>query len=308
MRHHFCFCQISIDIGMIYYISGNRDTQSEIEGQQYFSDDELKSISPIKQIAKGGFASVYLCKSQSNNIEMAMKRVDTRFEHKKLQQEVDSLDREIRIYRRLKHKNVVMYYGMLKDRDSVSIFMEYAKRGTIRDLIVNEGSLPEKYIGKFSGQILQGLKYLHGEHVVHRDLKCANVLLDEYNNCKLADFGLSKYADDISSTAGCKTDCGTIYWMSPESLSTQKYGNRSDIWSFGCTVFEMLTTKPPYGNLRILEAANKIVNEGFVPCFPCDSSDHCKVFVTKCFQKDDSLRPSAEELLADQFISVCDGP
>ena len=295
-------------MNIIFYFLGNCDTQTEIAEQPHFSDGELKSINLIKQIGQGGFGKVYLCKTENNGIEMAMKQVETSFEHEKLKEEVEALHREILIYRELKHKNIVMYYGMLKDRDSVSIFMEYAKGGTIRDLILNQGALPEKYISKFSEQILQGLKYLHGKKIVHRDLKCANILLNEFKDCKLADFGLSKYAEDIRSFSGCKTNCGTIYWMSPESLNRKKYGKRSDIWSFACTVFEMLTTEPPYRHLRSFEAATKIVNEGFAPCFPSDSSNYCKVFVTRCFQKDPILRPRAEELLEYKFISISYGP
>ena len=289
---------------MIFHILGNHNAESEIGGENYFSDGELKSIRLIKQIGKGGFGSVFLCKMQSNGIEVAMKRVDTSFEHEKLKEEVDALHREILILRELKHKHIVMYYGMLKDNDSVSILMEYAKGGTIRDLILSNGALQEKNVSRYCHEILQGLIYLHEKKTVHRDLKCANILLDEYNNCKLADFGLSKHAEDIRSMSGCKTGCGTIYWMSPESLASKKYGKRSDIWSFGCTVLEMLTTEPPYRKLRTYKAAEKIVNEDFVPCFPFGTSDHCKAFVTKCLQKEPKHRPRAKELLASKFISV----
>ena len=221
-----------------------------------------------------------------------------------VEKQVDNLQQEILILAKLKHRHIVRYYGMHQDKYSISIFMEYAKRGTISDLILNKGALQEKEVSKYCQQILKGLAYLHESKIVHRDLKCANILLDSYNNCKLTDFGISKHTDDIRSVSGGITFCGTIYWMSPEIILNKKYGKRTDIWSFGCTVLEMLNTKPPYHQLSFIAAMKKIADEGLDPSFPPNTSDNCVLFTKACLQKIPKSRPRAEELLVFKFISM----
>ena len=286
-------------------ILGCYDTPSDMDQQRSFSHNELKSVTKIKQIGKGGFGNVYLCKTQ-NSFEIAMKEVETKFHHRNLKAEKDALRTEIEILSKLKHENIVRYYGMQENNDSIRIFMEYATKGTIYQKIENEGALTEITISKYCRQILQGLAYLHEEKVVHRDLKCSNILLYVYDKCKLADFGLSKFSENIASMSGCDSYCGTYHWRSPESLkkNNRKYGKRSDIWSFGCTVWEMLTKDPPYKNLPFYQAQDEIVFKGFDPCFPSGTSDNCKEFVKGCFQKEPEMRPSAEKLLDSNFISI----
>ena len=135
-------------------------------------------------------------------------------------------------------------------------------------------------------------------------LKCANILLDQYDNCKLVDFGISKYSEEIRSVSGCDTFCGTIYWMSPESIQGQYYGWASDIWSFGCMLLEMLNTEPPYRELSFFPAACKIVNDGLHPHFPDGTSDHCMIFTKACIEKKPENRPSAENPLKYKFLSL----
>ena len=217
---------------------------------------------------------------------------------------VRALQKEIEILKELNHKNIVRYYGMVKGNDSFSILMEYVKGGTIRDQISDKGALQEKIVSRYSQQILEGLSYLHKSHIVHRDLKCANVLLDEHDNCKLVDFGMSKYGDEIRSTSGCNTFCGTIYWMSPETIRGQSYGWKSDIWSFGCMVLEMLNGEPPYRESSPYEAIVRIVQEDLAPRFAYDILDHCAIFINACLQKEPQNRPSAENLLRHKFLSL----
>ena len=305
-RHLSCLYQNDLVIDIFFYILANHDPPSGIMGQHILLDDELKNIRLIKhkKIGQGGFGSVYLCENWDTGVPLAMKQVDTSLQNERGKKKVEALYREMLILRKLRHKHIVMYYGMLQEKDSFSILMEYAKGGTIHDLILRQGALQEKEVSRYSQQILKGLLYLHENKIVHRDLKCANILLDNYNNCKLTDFGISKHTDDIRSLSGCGTDCGTIYWMSPESIQREKYGKRSDIWSFGCTVLEMLNAKPPFSEFRYIEAAQKIVYEDLDPCYLSSTSVHCMEFVGKCLQKEPQFRPRARELLDYEFILV----
>ena len=234
---------------------------------------------------------------------IAAKKVDTSFQHKNLEKEIKSLDTEMQILKSIKHKYIVKYYGMLRDDSSISLLMEYVPGGTISDLISEKGPLGEEEVRKYSQQILEGLGYLHGNQIVHRDLKCSNILLDENNNCKLADFGTSKHAENIRSLSGCDTLCGTVHWMSPECIKSEKYGSKSDIWSFACTVLQMLTTKPPFSDLNPQAAMYQIVFGDFIPSFPESTSDECAEFINDCFQREPEYRPSAKQLLGYEFLT-----
>ena len=258
----------------------------------------------VEKIGVDAFASTYRCRNKFYGFQMALRQVESRSPHKRLPQQVKALYQEMQVLRKLKHKHIVKCYGILRASDSVSLLMEYVRGGSIHPLILTQGALQEKDAGTFSQQILEGLVYLHENKIVHRDLKGINILLDDCNNCKLAGFSVSKHAENITSTSGCNEPCGTAYWMSPESIQRKEYGWKTDIWSFGCTVLEMLNTKPPYRELSKPSALSKIVNENLIPSFPPDTSDHCMVFVKNCLQKEPQLRPSAKDLLGYKFISV----
>ena len=239
---------------------------------------------------------------------MAMKKVEFSMPRETMQKEeleqLEALRKEIQILRGLKHNHIVRYYGMVENSDSVSLFMEFMKGGSIYNLISKQGALCEKEVSKYCQQILEGIAYLHDSGIVHRDLKCANILLDDYGNCKLADFGISKYAENIRSMSGCGTYCGTPYWMSPEIISGQKYGWKTDIWSFGCTVLEMHNGKPPYREMERQAALFKIGTEDLNPSFPAHTSDHCKEFIKHCLRREPEFRPSAKDLLGYKYTSV----
>ena len=282
--------------------SDNHDAQRGVERQNILSDDELKNIPLTKCeiLGRGSFAAVYRYENKDCNVEIAMKQFDC-IGNKRL---FDSLHQEIQILSKLKHKRIVRYYGIREDKESVSILMEYAKGGTLRKLISDKGALCEKDVSKYCQQILEGLVYVHEMKVIHRDLKCANVLLDDFCNCKLADFGISKDAENVRSMSGAETDCGSVYWKSPECIEGIKYGWKSDIWSFGCTVLEMLNKEPPNRELSASAAMWKIVQNNMNMHFPPGTSDCCILFTKLCLQKEPKERPSAKELLGHSFISI----
>ena len=104
--------------------------------------------------------------------------------------------------------------------------------------------------------------------------------------------------------SGCRVSSGAIYWMSPEVIQEIEYGWKADIWSFGCTVLEMLNTEPPYRELNRFTAMFKIVLEILIPVFPAGTTDHCMEFVKECLQKNPQDRPSAKDLPDFKFISL----
>lgn len=131
--------------------------------------------------------------------------------------------------------------------------------GSIATLLSRYEKFPENVIRSYAKEILEGLEYLHAHNVIHRDIKGANVLVDGNGVCKLADFGGAK---KICSNALLNSFKGSPYWMAPEVIKQSGYGRyvllfvvsfarnrQADIWSFGCTIIEMATGKPPWGEL-----------------------------------------------------------
>ena len=130
-----------------------------------------------------------------------------------------ALDSEIQMLSQLKHKNIVKYIGKRNDGNTYSIFLEYVAGGSIHSLLQKYGRFTEPLIRIYTKNILEGLEYLHANHVIHRDIKGANVLVDGNGSCKLADFRNAKrLLENQVNTGNQNTFIGTAYWMAPEVI------------------------------------------------------------------------------------------
>ncbi|CAN6177794.1 unnamed protein product [Urochloa humidicola] len=147
---------------------------------------------------------------------------------------------------------------------------------------------------------LNGLTYLHERNIVHRDIKCANILVHANGSVKLADFGLAKEITKFNAAKSCK---GTVYWMAPEVVNPKKtYGPAADIWSLGCTILEMLTRQIPYPNMEWTEALLRI-GKGEAPAIPNTLSKDARDFIRQCVKPNPEDRPSASRLLEHPFVN-----
>ena len=171
------------------------------------------------------------------------------------------------------------------------------------------GHLQEPLIRNFVRQILDGLSYLHGQDIIHRDIKGANVLVDNKGNIKISDFGISKRVEASALLHPAKGGHvhrpslqGSVFWMAPEVVKQTSYTRKADIWSLGCLIVEMFTGTHPFPNCSQLQAIFQIGGSGAKPSTPENASEEGKAFLKLTFEIDHEKRPSADELLKNPFL------
>ncbi|NWU06203.1 M3K19 kinase, partial [Cephalopterus ornatus] len=284
----------------------NLDESTKLPGSSLTTKDPIMWTRG-EVLGKGAYGTVY-CGLTSQGQLIAVKQVvldtsdqlTTEKEYQKFHEEVDLL-------KTLKHVNIVTYLGTCLERNILSIFMEFVPGGSISSIINRFGPLPEVVLCRYTRQILQGVAYLHANRVVHRDIKGNNVMLMPSGTVKLIDFGCARRLACISP-GGTRSETlrsvhGTPYWMAPEVITESGYGRKSDIWSIGCTVFEMATGKPPLASMGRIAAMFYIgAHRGLMPSLPEGFSSAAVDFVHACLTRDQHERPSALQLLDHPFV------
>lgn len=293
------------------------EEEDDDELTEYLQQDSWDNVKYMKGalIGQGSFGSVYLALHAVTGELMAVKQVElpsvagtSSMDHRKTNM-VEALKHEIGLLRELKHNNIVQYLGSNSDESHLNIFLEYVPGGSVATMLINYGPLGESLIQNFVRQILQGLAYLHSSDIIHRDIKGANILVDNKGSVKISDFGISKRIE-ASTLGGSKKGAqrvslqGSVFWMAPEVVRQTAYTRKADIWSLGCLVVEMFTGSHPHPNCTQLQAIFKIGGSGDAsPTIPENAGDDARAFLAQTFLIDHEKRPSADELLASRFIT-----
>ncbi|KAH7849097.1 hypothetical protein Vadar_012892 [Vaccinium darrowii] len=201
---------------------------------------------------------------------------------------------EVYILRKVRHKNVVQFIGASTKPPRLCIVTEFMSRGSVYDYIHKQKhffKLPA--VVKVAIDVSKGMNYLHQNKIVHRDLKAANLLMDENDVVKVADFGVAK----VQSPSGVMTaETGTYRWMAPEVIEHKPYDRKADVFSFGIVLWELLTGKLPYDHLSPLQAAVGVVQQGLRPTVPTNTNPKMVQLLERCWQQDPSSRPEFSEI------------
>ncbi|PON76393.1 Serine/threonine protein kinase [Parasponia andersonii] len=258
-------------------------------------------------IGCGAFGRVYMGMNLDSGELLAVKQVSitaNSASKEKTQAHIKELEEEVKLLKNLSHPNIVRYLGTVREEETINILLEFVPGGSISSLLGKFGSFPEAVVRAYSKQLLLGLEYLHKNGIMHRDIKGANILVDNKGCIKLADFGASKQVVELATISGAKSMKGTPYWMAPEVIRQTGHNSSADIWSVGCTVIEMATGKPPWSQQYIEVAALFHIGTTMShPPIPEHLSAEAKDFLVKCLQKEPNLRPAASELLQHPFVT-----
>ena len=255
----------------------------------------------LSKIGEGSYSTVLKVERIADGNIYALKRVKF---YKLSDKEKENALNEIRILASVKDKNVISYKEAFFDEkdSSLGIVMEYADRGDLFQLITErkktKNYFTEQEVWKVFIQLLKGLKALHDFKILHRDIKSANVFLFQGGICKLGDLNVSK----VARKSLAYTQTGTPYYASPEVWEERAYDSKSDVWSLGCVIYEMITLRPPF-QAKSMEELYKKVMRGIYPKIPSKFSEDLSDALKLMIQVEAGARPSCEELLKMPMIT-----
>ena len=198
----------------------------------------------IRQIGSGGMAEVYLAYDEVLEREVAFKVLDRK--QAENTEAVERFRREARNAASLSHMNIVSIHDRGHTEDGTYyLVMEYMEGGTLEDLVQKEGPLSPQRATEIALQVARALQEAHEKGVIHRDIKPQNILLGKFKEAKVADFGIARAATATTMTQAGSV-MGTVHYMSPEQALGESATPRSDLYSLGVVLYEMLTGELPY--------------------------------------------------------------
>ncbi|KAK9987646.1 hypothetical protein SO802_027885 [Lithocarpus litseifolius] len=242
------------------------------------------------KIASGSYGDLY--KGTYCSQEVAIKVLKPERVNSDMQRE---FAQEVFIMRKVRHKNVVQFIGACTKPPSLCIITEYMSGGSVYDFLHKQkGVFKLPSLIRVAIDVSKGMDYLHKNNIIHRDLKAANLLMDENEVVKVADFGVAR----VKTQSGVMTaETGTYRWMAPEVIEHKPYDHKADVFSFAIVLWELLTGKLPYEYLTPLQAAVGVVQKGLRPIIPKHTHPKLAELLEKCWQQDPALRPDFSEII-----------
>lgn len=274
---------------------------------------QKRYLKKVRELGEGHFGKVSLCCYDPTNDGTGEMVAVKSLKSGCSQQLLTSWRREIEILKTLYHENIVKYKGCCSEQGEkiVQLIMEYVPLGSLRDYLPKH-SVSLAHILLFAQQICEGMAYLHSLHYIHRDLAARNVLLENENVVKIGDFGLAKaIPEGHDYYRVCEDGDSPVFWYAAECLKECKFYYASDVWSFGVTLYELLTRcdpsqSPPVKFLELIGATQgqmtvlrliELLDRG--RRLPSPKDCPCEIYrlMKNCWESEASFRPAFQNLV-----------
>lgn len=262
------------------------------------------SFNFLSVIGQGGMGVVY--KSYDYKLEryVAIKVIHPRVSQSKVS--IQRFKREARNQAKLLHPNIIAVLDLIKLDDSFGIVMEYAEGESLSNLLKKNIRLDFPQTKDILNQIIAGLSFAHSNGFIHRDIKPSNIIVRNDGVVKIADFGIAKSVSDRKALVTASNFLGTTFYMSPEQINGLHLSHHTDIYSLGCTIYEMVTGYPPFYYSNDFQVLNAHLREIHAPIenWRQDIPHNFSGLVNLMLQKSHKERPKSCEVIAKQLDSI----
>eukprot|EP00892_Ulva_mutabilis_P004300 jgi/Ulvmu1/2241/UM013_0088.1 len=253
-----------------------------------------------KVLGKGSFGRAVLAKNRADGKHVVIKEVSMR---NMKPAEREAAKQEAELLKVLQHPNIVSCHESFIEGTTLCIVMDYCSEGDLHVALQERrgAALTEAAILDYFVQICLALKHLHDKHILHRDVKTQNVFLARNGIVKLGDLGVSKVLD--STTALAATGVGTPYYLSPEICHGRRYDSKTDVWSAGCVLYELVCLRRPFEGPDMRTLINKIIRGTYLPA-PTRYSSELRAVIDGMLRREPAQRLSINQVLRRPVIQA----
>lgn len=254
-----------------------------------------------EQIGKGSYAKVKKAYSEEHKSMVAVKIIS---KHKAPEEYISKfVPREVEVVKGLRHINLISFYQSIETTHRFYIIMEYAANGSLLDRIKKNHFISEPEAKTIFQQLINALEYCHSRHVVHRDIKCENLLFDKNDCLKIIDFGFARNNVESNGTPVLsETYCGSYAYACPEILKGIPYRPEiADIWASGVVLYATLYGQLPFNDSNFAHLLKQVQNKVNFPR-ERNVSTTCKNLISKILTPQSTLRPDIKTIKRDEFF------
>ena len=253
----------------------------------------------IKIVGQGSFGKALLCRRKKDSKKCIIKQISIA---KMGRKEAQFTEQEAKLLAKLHHPNIVTFWDSFGSKDCLFIVMEFADGGDLETLIKNRRGkhFSESEVLHLFVQLSLAIKHVHDRKILHRDLKSQNVFMTSTGLVKLGDFGVSRIMGNTGELAS--TQIGTPYYMSPEIMNGQRYNSKTDIWSLGCILYELLCLKLPFDGMNMRQLCHNIINSNPLNPPINFTKDLRELAVRDLLAKNPKMRPTINAILSKPLM------